>query len=336
MFQIHPNDLAKRRRRCAPVVERLSHYQRTTANYCNICGACETAILSTRDRYGFPGRAGMCLSCGLIYNLDRFTAPGYADFYERGAYRQLIGKFKNVEQNLERIQAGQIGYAKNLLQTFGGIFPEDPRGRLLDIGGSTGLVSQEFQKQLGYRPTIVEPSAAEAAMARSLGLDAVVGSIETWQTDHNFDVILLCRTVEHLYDLKLALTKIRSLLKPTGLFYCDLADFLEIVRREGPPEATAKVDHVYWLTQETAPPIFRSLGFEVASMQLTLPPDQVGFLLRAADRQPLKSVSPGWIHEQLRRFRQIQTNWQQFGSRPRGIKDWLHQQARRLKRRLTS
>ncbi len=286
------------------------------------------------DRYGYPGRTAMCLHCGLIFNVDRFKPAGYTDFYVTGGYRQLIGAFKSVEQSIGRVHSGQSQYAANLFRTFDGIIPKNPKGRLLDVGGSTGLVAQVFQKHFGHQPTILEPAADEVEKAKSLGLDAVVGSVETWKTEEKFDVILLCRTVEHLYDLKLSLRKIRGLLKPGGLFFCDLAEFLEIVRREGPPEATTKIDHVFWLTQETAPPIFRMLGFEVAAMQLTLAPDQVGFLLRAADPQPLEPVSPAWIHERLRFFREVNTDWKRFGALPLDVKDWVHQKAYRLKRRI--
>lgn len=278
----------------------------------------------------------MCLHCGLIYNMDRFKPEGYTEFYVTGGYRELIGAFKSVEQNIGRVHAGQIQYAVNLVRTFDGIIPKNPKGRMLDIGGSTGLVAKEFQGHFGHRPTILEPAAGEVEKAKSLGMDAVVGSVETWQTDEKFDVILLCRTIEHLYDLKLSLTKIRGLLKPDGLFFCDLAEFLEIVRREGPPEATTKIDHVFWLTQETAPVIFRMLGFELAAMQLTLPPDQVGFLLRATDPQPIQPVSRVWIQEKLRFFREINTDWNRFGAQPMDVKDWFHQHAYRLKKKLNS
>jgi SAM-dependent methyltransferase len=334
-FQIHPADLERRRERCSPVLERFARLERVTSTTCNVCGGGSAAILSTTDRYGFPGRTAMCLRCGLIYNVDRFEPQGYTEFYVSGGYRQLVGAFKGVDQTIERVHAAQVQYASRLVRTFQGLIPSNPEGRMLDVGGSTGLVAEQFQKHFGHRATILEPAADEAAKAKALGLEAIVGSVETWETDEKFDVVLLCRTVEHLYDLKLSLNKIRALLKPGGLFFCDLAEFLEIVRREGPPEATTKIDHVFWLTQETAPLIYRSMGFEVAAMQLTLPPDQVGFLLRAAEPQPLQPVSPAWIHQALRFFREVSTDWNRFGSQALDAKDWVRQNAYRLKKRLS-
>jgi SAM-dependent methyltransferase len=333
-FQIHPTELSRRRARCAPIIERIARFEQMRSTVCNICGSDSAAILSKTDRYGFPGRSAMCLCCGLIYNMDRFKPEGYTEFYVKGVYRQLIGAFKSIEQSIGRVHAGQIQYAANLVRSFDGVIPKNPKGRMLDVGGSTGLVAQEFQKHFGHQPTILEPAEDEVKKAKSIGMDAVVGSLETWQTDEKFDVILLCRTVEHLYDLRLSLTKIHALLKPGGLFFCDLAEFLEIVRREGPPEATTKIDHVFWLTQEMAPAIFRMLGFELAAMQLTLPSDQVGFLLRATDPRPLQPVSPAWIHEKLRFFREVTTDWNRYGAHALDPMDWIRQSAYRLKRKI--
>lgn len=334
-FDIHPSDLARRRKRCASLVRRFGSLGQVSSTSCNVCGAVAAAVLSTRDRYGFAHRTAMCLRCGLVYNVDRFLPEGYAEFYGAGGYRQLIGAFKGVEQSIERVHVAQAEYASRLTRAFRDIIPRNPNGRVLDVGGSTGLVAAQFGDCFGHRPTVIEPAADEVAKASALGVDAIVGSLETWETDEKFDVVLLCRTVEHLYDLKLSLTKIRMLLKPDGLFFCDVAEFLEIVRREGAPESVTKVDHVFWLTQETVLPIFRVFGFEVVTIQIAGPSDQVGYLFRATDSQPLQPVSPSWIQETLRSFREVGTDWSRFGAGVLDARDWVHKSAYRLKKRLT-
>ena len=335
-FQIHPTDLQQRRKRCRPIVERLLKFERRVETDCNVCGSPAQAIISQQDRYGFPGRAAVCLHCGLVYNVDRFTPAGYSEFYKDGSYRELISQFKETEQTIERIHKAQINYAAGIIRTMTGFLPRQPGARLLDVGGSTGLVASEFQKHFGLKPVIIEPAADEVAKAKSIGVEAHVGSVEDWETKEQFDVILLCRTVEHLYDLRLALTKIRALLKPGGLFYCDIAEVEEICRREGPPEAITKIDHCFWLTPETAPGIFRALGFEIVQMHQTLPPDQAGFLLRACE--PATKVEPvcqPWLLATLRLFREVSTDWFEFGRSPMNAKDWVRQRAYQVKRKLT-
>ncbi len=332
-FNIHPADLVRRRQRCRPVVEQLAQYEITRMEECNICGSPRRAILANQDRYGFPARTALCLHCGLIYVVDRFTPNGYAQFYNDGCYRDLISGFKGKKQTIERIDKAQIAYTQTLLTSLSGLIPSGSGARLLDIGGSTGLVANEFRKQFDLQATLLEPSPAEAAAARKLGLNAVVGSLEQFYSEEPFDVILLCRTVEHLFDLKVALTRIHNLLKPHGVFYCDIAEFMEICRREGPPEACCKSDHTFWLTQETARGIFASLGFEIVSSYLTLPPDQLGFLLRKSVPEPAPELPAAVLDPMLRAFRQINTDWQRYGTQAEDGLDWLKQRAYALKKR---
>ena len=335
-FNIHPADLQRRRQRCAPVVERLSKYDLTQATRCNVCDSPRYAVLSTHDRYGFPARTAVCLQCGLIYVVDRFTPKGYSDFYNDGCYREMISQFKAKRQTIAAIDKAQIAYTAGLIASMKGYLPGASGARLLDIGGSTGYVANEFQKHFGLRATLIEPSSEEVAAARKLGLDAHVASLEDFRCEEQFDVILLCRTIEHLYDLKLSMTRIRDLLKPGGIFYCDIAEFMEICRREGPPEAITKIDHTYWLTQETARGIFATLGFQIAGAHLTLPPDQLGFLLQKAEPTAPAQLASSVLDPMLRTFREVATDWQRFGTDPEDAVDWIRQRAYTLKKKIAA
>lgn len=332
IFLIHPFDLQRRRARCKPIVENLLKLERESVYSCNVCGSRQNVIISNKDRYGFPIRSAMCLSCGLIYLLDRFTVRGYNEFYTKGSYRALISQFKGKRQTLKRIQAEQANYTARLIPAMRGYINTHKGARLLDVGGSTGLIALEFVKHYDFNATVLDPAQEEVWAAQKLGLDGVVGTIESWDTQERFELILLCKTIDHLLDLKGALLKIYNLLREDGLFYCDITDFLEICRREGPPEATTKIDHCYCLCQETAVRLFRSLGFEVVFVNLTLPPEQVGFLLRKDRPLPTELVSKDWLEKQLRLFREIKSDWQRYGETPIGLLDWAKQKAYRLKK----
>lgn len=333
---IHPSDLQRRRKRCRPIIDRLLSLEQETTKQCDICGSEQNAIISNQDRYGLPIRTAMCLYCGLIYSVDRLTPDGNREFYENGDYRRLISEFKGKTQTIQQIRSAQVNYANNLVNLFHGHISPQKGGKLLDVGGSTGIVSREFSRRFGYAATVLDPASLEIDTTRSFGLRAIVGSIEDWKGNEIFDLVLLCRTVEHLFGLRKALERIHSLLEPEGAFYCDIADFVEVCRREGPPEATTKIDHAYWLTQETAPRIFRSLGFETVSIHTTLHPDQVGFLLRAVNPSDLQPVSQTWIQAQIRRFREIETDWHMHGSRPLDAWDWLRKNAYKIRKRVSS
>jgi SAM-dependent methyltransferase len=332
-FAIHRTDLSRRRQRCAEAVRLLERLPREAVACCNLCESRRRAVISNGDRYGNRLRAAMCLDCGLIYMLDRLSRGGYAEFYEKGLYRELIGCFKGEAQGADQVQAAQVYYARTLARGLAGLLPGGQGKTLLDVGGSAGVVAREVGDAFGYRPTLFDPAPEEVEAARVLGVEAEVASIEEFESKRRFDLVLLCRTVEHVYDLRGALAKIRNLVAADGLFYCDFSDFLEVCRREGPPEATTKVDHAYWLVQETAPALFAAAGFEVVSMNNTMSPEQVGFLMRPSEPAPLL-LPPPEIQRQLRLFREIDSDWRLDGQGAYDARDWVRTRAYRLKRRL--
>ncbi len=335
MFLVHPSDLEQRRKRCRPEVEKLLQLQRETVLSCDVCSSDQNVIVSGRDRYGLPIRTALCLNCGLFYLMDRLTAPAYSQFYGNGAYRAVSSQFNRVTHNIAQIQADQIGYARMLVRVLEGYVARHNGGGLLDVGGSAGLVAREFADYFGLQGTVLDPAADEAAAARTLGLNAVVGSIEDWSTREKFQLILLCRGIEHLISFRGALSRIRSLLHPQGLFYCDIADFMAMCRLVGPPETFTKIDHCYWLTQSTAPAIFHALGFEVVSMNVVFQYGQVGFLLRPCEPSAPAGVPEAWIQWQIREIEKVQREWHEYGRTSLGARDWLRRKGYRMKRRIS-
>jgi len=332
MFLIHPSDLPRRRGRCRPVVKSLLGAEREIVSTCNICGSRQSVILARRDRYGFPVRTALCRNCGLIYLVDRFTSANYADFYRSGVYRSLTSLYNGSRSTAEQLEEVSATYANQLIAAMEGYVQRSNGARLLDVGGGTGAVAQGIAEHFGLAASVLDPAAADVAAARRLGLEAFEGSLEDWDSEAKFDLVLLCKTIEHLFDLKRALLKIRELLKPDGLFYCDIVDFTEACRHEGPPEVTAKIDHCYWLCQETAPAIFRSTGFEVVSINTISGPNYVGFLLRPCEPIGPPAAPGPWIDGHVRRLREMEAEWYDSASRPYGAVDWLRRKAYRVKR----
>lgn len=332
MFLIAPADLERRRKRCRREVEKLRHLKRETVTTCNVCLSQRSATISLTDRYGLSAVTVLCLDCGLFYLADCFTVEDYMRFYESGSYRAICSQFNNVKHTIDQVQADQKNYAQTLSTVLARYVIERRGGHLLDVGGSAGIVAAEFVKNFNLRGTVLDPAEKEVTAARALGLDAVVGSAENYETDETYDLILLCRSVEHLMDLRGAFTRIRSLLRPGGLFYCDIADFMELCHHLGPPETISKIDHRYWLTQVTAPNIFRRLGFEVVSMDIVLGFGYAGYLLRPCGTSTMTEVSPERIQAFIGEIHRSQRDWAAFGRTSRGMMERLRYRAYRLKR----
>jgi len=331
---IHPTELQRRRVRCEPIVSRLLKLERELVPACNFCLSERRAIVAQPDRYGFPIRTVMCLDCGLYYLADRLTDDGYAKFYTDD-YRKLTALFAGVPQSdINDIHADQVAYGKRLINALQGFLNFRPGARAIDVGGSGGQVGFQFQKYIGIRTTVLDPSPDEVDAARDLGLEGITGSFEKFETDESFDLILFCRSIEHVQDLRGVLAKMRRLLRPDGLLYCDIVDFTELCRLVGHPEGVAKIDHCYWLTQETSARIFKSVGLQIVMVDVSLPQPLCGFLLRPCEPSFSPLADPLRIEAQLRDHQRQSSEWQEWGRTPSDTKDWLRRWAYRLKRRL--
>jgi SAM-dependent methyltransferase len=331
-FLIGPPELDTRRERCRPVVAELSATARLFVPRCNLCGSDRTCILATHDRYGIPLRTALCTSCGLIYLMDRFTQDGYSNFYLDGAYRKLTSAFAGSVATIEDLQADQAAYARHLARFLDRRLPAQGGVRLLDIGGSSGEVARELAAQFGISGTVLDPSREEIEAARRQGLHGVVGSAETWETEERFDLVLLCRTVEHLYDLRATMAKIRRYLTPGGLLYCDFLDYLELCRITGAPQTVSKVDHCYWLTLPTAPAIFRAMGFEIVSFHIVPKPQFIGCLLRQCEPVAIEPMPWTAVEAIVRDLQQIVADWQRSAAAPAGLPARVRRKVSRIAR----
>lgn len=329
---IHPAELRRRRQRCEPVVRELLRMQRKFVSTCNFCGSERRAIIANPDRYGFPTRTVMCLDCGLFYLADQLTDDGYADFYAH-SYRRLTSLFaRGGQSDIRDIHADQIAYARRLIQALEGLVNCRPGARLIDVGGSAGQIAFQFQKHFGISAVVLDPAVDEVAAARKLGLEGITGSFEHFETNELFDLILFCRSIEHVQDLHGVLTKMRRMLRPDGLLYCDIIDFTELCQMVGHGEGVTKIDHCYWLTRETATRIFRSIGLEPVMIDISLRQPLAGFLLRRCETTSLPAADPQWIENQLRKMQRRAAEWQELGRTPADSIDWMRRRAYRVKR----
>src|SRR3954468_5488371 len=329
-FLISPADLKQRRERCQNVVETLAGSQRQLVTRCNVCGSEHNAVVAYSDRYGLPIRTAMCTSCGLVYMMDRLTQDAYSDFYRDGAYRKITSAFAGSVATIEDLQADQAQYAKNLTRFLDGRLPNRKHVRLLDVGGSSGEVALELVNRLGLEGTVLDPSQEEIEAARKHGLKGIVGSAETWDTEDRFDIVMMCRTIEHLFDLRATMEKVRRLLCPRGLFYCDFLDYMELCRMTGHPQTVSKVDHCYWLTLDNAPALFRSLGFEVVSLHVVPKPQFIGLLLRQCTPEAAEPMQWNEVQPLIRDLQHIVTDWQREPEVPADLPSRVRRKVSRI------
>ncbi|MCM3874279.1 MAG: class I SAM-dependent methyltransferase [Pyrinomonadaceae bacterium] len=241
---------------------------RVTVQNCDLCGASRHQIISWIDRYGFTERFVLCEGCGLVFLNPRPTAQGYEVFYEK-YYRPLVTALKGHPETPRSIIPGQRKYADYVLRFLNsGGFLKDG-GRVIDIGGSTGIVSSALQEQ-GLECLVLDPSPDELEIARGYGLQTERGFIETWEPrDKRFDLVLICQTVDHFLSVREALEKVKQILVPEGLLFIDVTDFETQARCHEEFRGFLKLDHCFYLSDKTMRAYFSMSGFEVVMTDIS-------------------------------------------------------------------
>jgi SAM-dependent methyltransferase len=256
---------------------------------CNLCGAAGRAVtLAQRDRYGYPATFVVCQRCGLGYLCPRLSATQYAHFYSE-VYRPLVSAYHGRRIDAETVQLEQHGYASSLAAFLLPLLPSLPR-TILDVGGSTGVVSRVLAARLHARATVLDPCPEELAVARAAGMETVAGLVEDFDPgERRWDLVLLCQTIDHLLDVRGTLAALRRMLASGGRAFIDIVDVDVLLRRTGSIERVVKIDHPYYLTRPTTVALFALAGFTIVAERVT-DDGHRGFVLAARD-----STEPDWL-----------------------------------------
>jgi 2-polyprenyl-3-methyl-5-hydroxy-6-metoxy-1,4-benzoquinol methylase len=162
---------------------------------CPLCGGQNSRLF---NRQKFRGQAvinRICQNCGLVYQSPRMSAIEAAEFYQ-AEYRQL---YQGDENPIARDFSTQTARAESLL----GFVRSEIKAvsRHLDIGCSTGLVLQHFNKQYGCHMAGIEPGDAYRNYAGQQGIKVyrVLDELEH-AGEERFDLISMSHVLEHLPD----------------------------------------------------------------------------------------------------------------------------------------
>lgn len=215
---------------------------------CYLCGGEASRVLCEYrrlDRYeqalglsedGYLRRWLACASCGLHYSfsnrrdtLDALYATSYRDeSVQRVSLRQRFESVVSLpyerSENKQRVRAlrAMLAEAGRMLPAAG-----DPRRRVLDIGGGTGVFLYEFldQEWKGY---IVEPLAATCEFIREMmpAVTVVNGYFAAGLFPCRFHLVTLVQTLEHIEDPLTLLSAVRDELERDGFLFIECPDSL--------------------------------------------------------------------------------------------------------------
>lgn len=230
----------------------------------------------------------LCRRCGLAYLCPQLDATQYEHFYSK-VYRPLVSAYHGRRIDAHTVQHDQRAYATELAPFLFPLLPAPPR-TILDVGGSTGVVAKVLADRVNAQVTVLDPAPDELAVAQAAGMETVAGFVEDFDPERRtWDLVLLCQTIDHLLDVRGALTALRQMTAPDGRAFVDIVDVEVLLRRTGDIERAVKIDYPYYFTGPTAAALFDLTGFSIIAQRLS-DDGHRGFVLAPGPR-----TEPDWV-----------------------------------------
>jgi 2-polyprenyl-3-methyl-5-hydroxy-6-metoxy-1,4-benzoquinol methylase len=221
---------------------------------------CEGADFRPLFDKGF--RVEVCRGCGLVCvaETQRNLAAYYALEYRRRVIKSPGDQF--VEKRTRN---------RAIVRWVQRTVPDLRAAHLLEIGCSAGYLLKEFARA-GVSVSGIEPCLHASGIAKSVNRIANVQCcmLEDAEEHRQYDVVVLIQTFEHLAQPLSALRKIRRLLKPEGLLFIEVPNFLSaqgFYRRwiRGVPHPSA--NHLFVYTKRTLAGMLQKAGFEMHALE---------------------------------------------------------------------
>lgn len=231
---------------------------------CAVCGSHKADVIyeSVQPTGSVLGKVNvrlvMCRNCGFVYTSPRPNLQALLDYYTQSSFAS--GQtYHDIDPSSRhgRLTAERVSFIQSCLAEF-------PGGRLLDIGASFGDLLMALNSP-GWDLFGLEPSQRAVELARAHGLDMIHSDIESIDIDGlgRFEAVCMISLLEHLYDPKLAMSRVAELLKSEGVLVLEVPDST----RPFPTVAEFySFEHLSHFTLGSLSRLLAQFGFEVVSI----------------------------------------------------------------------
>ena len=295
--------LERRRREISQLAFDYAVQPKQHRDSCNLCGSSRLTTISQRDRYGYPASSALCERCGLVFLNPAMTPEAYSDFY-KSIYRPLVSAYHGRHIAANTIQDEQRVYANEVAAFIEPLCRRRSVRRILDVGGSTGIVAHHLVEALDATAVVVDPAPLEIDEAKALGLETFSGFIEDFDAPTgSFDLATICQTIDHFLDVASALTTVRELLSNDGLLFVDIVDIRSTWLRSSSVIEALKIDHPFGFVEESAEYGLARFGFEVIAKEYAPDALHVRYLCVPVAPQPELEPDAEAIRDLIREIR---------------------------------
>jgi SAM-dependent methyltransferase len=230
---------------------------------CPICGSLESRRLF---RQRFERLSGIqfidgydvvvCVRCGLAF-ADGIPDQSVLDAYYRDLskyeYMHTGGKESDLDERRFRDIAAAVA-----------AFLPSPVSRVLEIGCATGRLLALVREGGCANVLGLDPSPGCARAARELyGVHVLVGSMfDIPAPPASVDFVILIGVLEHVEDVRGAMTHVRNVLSPNGRVYAEVPDAAHLAGRPDAPYQEFSTEHINFFSTASLANLFQASGFE--------------------------------------------------------------------------
>lgn len=216
-----------------------------------------------------------CVSCGLAFQNPIPSQKDLQQFYKKIYEKEC--NFPSAEQAFEEIDE------KQERKRFQEINQYKKKGRLLDVGASTGFFLSEVKKHKNWSAYGVEYVEKAAKIARKrFELNMYTGEIFDVPQNNYFDVVTMHSVLEHLPDPIKAIREVHKKLKKNGLFVFNVPNIESfeylLYKSLHKPFPGFIYEHLYYYTKRSLEMLLTNNGFKIRKItsrhysHLSLPP----------------------------------------------------------------
>jgi len=232
-----------------------------TRRTCPLCGQASREVVFVKN-----GFEHLHCSCGMIYVADVLKDEYLNMVYTDEAYEEETHVSFRSEPRRSFIMAiYEEGMA--LINTL-----VSSRGRLLDVGCSSGLF-MEYAQERGFKTSGIEPSQYAVEYARENGLDARQGYFKKGSVPSgSHDLVTLWDVLEHCDNPSDILKDVHDALKPEGIIFLQIPNVMGLAPRIMRKDCNmfTGFGHINLFCPETVTKILKQCGYEDIRLQTVI------------------------------------------------------------------
>ncbi len=203
----------------------------------------------------------VCTQCGFCF-ADHIPQQAIFDTYyrEMSKYEHLDNMGKVSKYDFARFELAASIIEKSFSKR---------QARIMEIGCSTGTLLSILKKD-GYENILgVDPSPACAEVAQRLyGIPVVTNTLSAIEIrDKSIDALILMGVIEHIHDLKNALSRCWNMLADDGRIYIGVPDASRYFEGEDAPFQEFSVEHINFFGPDSLTNLMKINGFAMVSIE---------------------------------------------------------------------